>query len=135
MKKNKYFFIKQVLKNGIPKFQSPPDMSLITCLSMTNDCNVVAYGCYNGSVRLYYLDVSAVKTLGSHQEQVTDLAVSMDTMPENDMEMVVVVSGSRDGSIMIWWDGGPAFKLLHKLKKKHHTSIQEVDNSLKKNLI
>ena len=44
------------------------------------------------------------------------------------MEMVVVISGSRDGGLMIWWDGGPAFKLLHKLQKKHKTSIEEVLN-------
>jgi hypothetical protein len=35
-------------------------------------------------------------------------------------------SGSRDGSVMIWWDGGPAYKLLHKLQKKHKASIEEV---------
>ena len=68
-------------------------MSLITCLAMTNDCNVIAYGCYNGSVRLYYLDSSAVKTLGSHQEKVIDLAVNIEIMPDTQMEMVVVVSG------------------------------------------
>ena len=87
------FLLHQVLHDGIPKYQSPPDMSLITCLAMTNDCNVIAYGCYNGSVRLYYLDSSAVKTLGSHQEKVIDLAVNIEIMPDTQMEMVVVVSG------------------------------------------
>ena len=37
-----------------------------------------------------------------------------------------LILGSRDGSVMIWWDGGPAYKLLHKLQKKHKTSIEEV---------
>ena len=77
------FCKKQVLQDGTPKFQSPPDMSLITCLAMTNDCNVIAYGCYNGSVRLYYLHSGSVKTLGSHKEKVMDLSVSMEIMPEH----------------------------------------------------
>ena len=33
---------------------------------------------------------------------------------------------------MIWWDGGPAYKLLHKLQKKHKASIEEVKLWLKK---
>ena len=68
---------------------------------MTNDCNVIAYGCYNGSVRLYYLDSSAVKTLGSHQEKVIDLAVNIEIMPDTQMEMVVVVSGK--GTRILGW--------------------------------
>ena len=85
-------------------------MSLITCLAMTNDCNVIAYGCYNGSVRLYYLDSSAVKTLGSHQEKVIDLAVNIEIMPDTQMEMVVVVSG-RVTRILSW----PTSRTLQKI--------------------
>ena len=43
-----------------------------------------------------------------------------------------LILGSRDGSVMIWWDGGPAYKLLHKLQKKHKTSIEEVISELHK---
>ena len=92
-------------------------MSLITCLAMTNDCNVIAYGCYNGSVRLYYLHSGSVKTLGSHQGKVMDLSVTLEIMPDTKTEMVVVVSGSKDGSLVIWWDGG-CFQIIAQITEK-----------------
>ena len=113
------FLLHQVLRDGIPKYQSPPDMSLITCLAMTNDCNVIAYGCYNGSVRLYYLDSSAVKTLGSHQEKVIDLAVNIEIMPDTQMEMVVVVSGKV--TRILDWPKSTAFQVFHQNSKSNQT--------------
>ena len=109
--------------DGYPKHQSPPDMSLITCVSIAESCNVVAYGCYNGSVRLYYIDSGAVKTLGSHREKVKDVDITLDVVIGN-MEMVAVASGSKDGSLNIWWDGGHAFTCV----KKHSTPIVQVIN-------
>lgn len=113
----------RVLQDGhILKFQSPSDMSLITCVAMTSNANTVAYGCYNGSVRLYYPESSAVKTLGNHRQEVKSVIVKHAKMPNEDMEVAVVVSGGRDGTLAIWWDGGRAFNCA----RKHEDSIQEV---------
>ena len=82
----------------------------------------MAYGCYDGYVRLYYLESGAVKTLGYHPDKVKDVDITVEVMPKDQMETVAVVSGSRDGSIKIWWDGGYAFSC----EKKHHTPIVQV---------
>ena len=106
----------------MPKYQSPPDMSLITSVAMTSDCQVVSYGCYNGSVRLYYPESGAIKTLGNHREKVCDMIVSNQILPGSNMEAPVVVSGSRDGDLKIWWDGGHEYNCV----KMHKGAILEV---------
>ena len=44
----------RILLDGNQKYQSPADTTLITCVALSEDCKVIAYGCDNGSVRLYY---------------------------------------------------------------------------------
>jgi len=95
-------------------------MSLITSVSFTEDAQVIAYGCKNGSVRLFYPESGCVKTLGSHTDQVCDLIVSKEVL--RNMEAVVVASGSKNSDLKIWWDGGHEFSC----KRIHKTAILEV---------
>ena len=94
-------------------------MSLITSVSFTEDAQVIAYGCKNGSVRLFYPESGCVKTLGSHTDQVCDLIVSKEVL--RNMEAVVVASGSKNSDLKIWWDGGHEFSC----KRIHKTAILE----------
>jgi hypothetical protein len=70
-------------------------MSLITCVSISDNCDVVAYGCYNGSVRLYHPTSGSVKTLGTHKGKVKDIDIATEIIPNTCLEVSVVVSGSR----------------------------------------
>ena len=60
----------RILKNGISQNHSPSDTSLITCVALTKDCQTIAYGCSNGSVRLYFPASKSVKMLGTHSTKV-----------------------------------------------------------------
>ena len=60
----------RILKNGISQNHSPSDTSLITCVALTKDCQIIAYGCSNGSVRLYFPASKSVKMLGTHSTKV-----------------------------------------------------------------
>ena len=67
-----------VLKDGLLLHQSPQDSSLITCVAFSCKQDVVAYGCMNGSIRLYFPHSQAVKTLGNHATKITSLDVSIE---------------------------------------------------------
>ena len=82
----------------------------------------VAYGCQNGSVRLYYPESGAIKLLGSHHDKIEALDIKLVVTPLHNIENVVVVSGSYDGNVKIWWNGGQVFHC----EKQHFSNIQEV---------
>lgn len=111
----------RVLKDGFPLHHSPPESSLITCLSMCERGNVVSYGCQNGSVRLYYPKSGAIKSLGSHHSKIEAIDIALVVTGSNH-EHEVVVTGSSDGMVKIWWNGGQVFHC----EKKHSSLIQEV---------
>ena len=67
----------------------------------------LAYGCYNGSVRLYFPASKSVKTLGTHSAKVLVIDITIETItisPDENVETTVVVSGCSDGLVKIWWD-------------------------------
>ena len=111
------------MKDGFPLHHSPPESSLITCVSMCERGNVVSYGCQNGSVRLYYPQSGAIKSLGSHQSKVEAIDIKLEVVGR--MEHEVVVTGSSDGQVKIWWNGGQVFHC----QKQHSSLIQEVSKT------
>ena len=51
----------------------------------------------------------STKTLGTHSSSVRDLVITMERItisPDETIGTAVVVSGSEDGAVKIWWDGG-----------------------------
>ena len=73
----------RILKNGISQNHSPSDTSLITCVALTKDCQTIAYGCSNGSVRLYFPASKSVKMLGTHSTKVIKMKFSIQGMPNH----------------------------------------------------
>ena len=65
---------------------------------------------------------SAVKTLGSHHSKVRQILASIKVRGQ--MEVVVVVSSSLNGSVKVWWDGDRCFDCV----KIHRTPVLEVVN-------
>lgn len=111
----------RVLHDGYNVYQSPAEVSLITCVCLSDNGQVVAYGCSNGAVRLYYPASATVKNLGTHNKCVKVIA-STTSVLEDQMETVVAVTGSADGSVRIWWDGGKAIQCNH----EHKTQVRQV---------
>ena len=89
--------------------------------------HVVSYGCQNGSVRLYYPQSGAIKSLGSHQSKIEAIDIKLEVAftGSNHIEHEVVVTGSSDGQVKIWWNGGQVFHC----QKQHSSLIQEVSKT------
>ena len=64
--------------DGKSKFKAPSDFYRITAVALSNDGETVAYGCENGSVRLYRPILGIVKHMGMHRDRVNDVKVSSD---------------------------------------------------------
>ena len=81
---------------------------------------VVAYGCQNGSVRIFYPSSGSIKTLGLHNNKITDIKIRTTIRTEEEAEIEIspiVVSASEDGSVKIWIEGGRTFDCHgHKFK-------------------
>ncbi|TRY73964.1 hypothetical protein TCAL_11343 [Tigriopus californicus] len=86
----------QILKNGNPQYNSTSEGSLITAVSLSDDCETVAFGCFSGAVRLVRPSEGLVRALGSHTKRVNDIKVSSDGR--------TVTSVSEDGVLMIFDD-------------------------------
>ena len=85
----------------------------ITCLSISEDANEIAYGCSNGLVRVYKPWEGCVVSIGTHMSRVNCISIIGN----------LVVSGGKDGEVKMWKDGQP----LATVPDEHHQgNVKEI---------